>query len=243
MISLQNVEKNYRGKYIGLHETSIEFDKGSLTCLIGPNGAGKSTLIKLITRLTRPSSGSVVYNKNDVRIGYMPEIMNLPPGITGARLINIIGDLSDNSRLLNKFTELMQMHDYLDKSIEELSKGMQKKIGLAAALAVNPSLLILDEPLDGLDILDRGKLLGFISEELNNGLTVILSTHILHDLDGIAAQTLFIRRGELIVRIKHNKVEFTSDMTGVIKDQINTLVQNEASTNSTLSEIYKVLYT
>ncbi|KPP99601.1 MAG: ABC-2 type transport system ATPase component [Bacteroidetes bacterium HLUCCA01] len=243
MIELQNVTKTYGKSRDGIPEPiSLSIQKGESVCLIGPNGSGKSTLIKLAARLALPESGSVRYLHNNIRIGYMPEIMNLPRGITGSSLMKLITPVSTKNAVPNELIDLLDMGPVMDKPVYRQSKGMKKKTALLAALSMNPTLLILDEPFEGLDTLDREKLIGFLATRIDKGLTILISTHILYEVNRICSHAVFMRKGYPVLKINKSDAVLSSQLEPDIESTIRQQIQNEINSPSLLSDIYKTIY-
>ncbi|MCC5925760.1 MAG: ABC transporter ATP-binding protein [Bacteroidetes bacterium] len=240
IITLSNTEKRYQRNSFSLHPTSIQIGKGQFICLVGPNGSGKSTFIKLITRLIHPSNGSVDYSDSDIAMGYVPEIVDLPGSFTCRQLIGLMVADDTNNSYANEFIELFNVAEYIDKPITKLSKGMQKKVGMIGALAGNPNVLVLDEPLEGLDTIDRTRLLNFLKSKVEHGLTVILSTHILYDLDTVTDASFFIKNGSIKLRLSGYEITYLDEVEENMKLKINQLLQNRPA--DTISELYHVLY-
>lgn len=244
MIKAINISKSY-DKAKALNDVSFEIGKNSVCCLVGPNGSGKSTLIKIILGLIKSHQGEFVFEMNNPRIGYMPEVSGLPKGYNGSRLMNLIKPLlggDDDAR--DELADLFGMHEYMSKEVTKFSKGMQKKIGLLIAFTKSPDIVVLDEPFEGIDTLDRDRLNSFISNYTKNGKTVILSSHILHDLDGISDKALFLKQGELVVDYCPKDASRSRNESGIPSqriqlpgaDQIKELI------NPTITEIYRALY-
>jgi ABC-2 type transport system ATP-binding protein len=242
LLFLENVEKVYHRKKRSLYPTSIEFQQGKLICLVGPNGSGKSTLIKLITRLIQPTAGNVTYKDPYLVIGYMPETIDLPGNFTCKQLMKLLSGRSSDNSYANEFIELMQIQDYINVPVKKLSKGMQKKVGMVSALTGNSNFLILDEPLEGLDTIDRDKLVRFLAAKVQLGLTVVLSTHILYGLDNITDSAYFIKDGKVHLRLTGNEAIFNLDIPEDIQSSVTKLMNISSDSDSKISQIYHLLY-
>lgn len=244
MIRAINISKAF-DKAKALNNVSFEIQNNSVCCLVGPNGSGKSTLIKILLGLIKSHQGEIIFDMENPRIGYMPEVSGLPKGYNGKRMMNLIKPLmsgDDNAR--DDLMDLFGMQEYMSKDVTKFSKGMQKKIGLLIAFTKSPDIVVLDEPFEGIDTLDRDRLNSFISNYSKSGKTVILSSHILHDLDGISDKALFLKHGELIVDYCPKEALRSQNESGVPSqqielpgtDQINELI------NPTITDIYRSLY-
>lgn len=199
-----------RKKFKALHDISFELEKGSVLALIGQNGAGKTTLIKCILSLLQLDSGSIsMDNKNIVEtiqngeLRYMPESLKNDGMITLKEYITDLMVLRDKDMdeyeeryemLMDKF----HMRKHANKNFTQFSKGTMKKAVFIQAVLHNPSLLILDEPTDGLDPVSRRALLNEVLEIKKNGGTVIITTHLLSDLSIVADKVVVLQNGDVI---------------------------------------------
>lgn len=243
MIELKNITKKY-GRVEALRPISWEIDRGTLSCLVGPNGSGKSTLIKIILGLNSPTSGTLTMSGNTNSMGYMPEVINFPDGSSAEFMLNAVKRLnSSGAKIDDEIIDVMGMRDYMTKRVKKLSKGMQKKIGLLLAFANDPEFVVLDEPFEGIDTIDRDKLLAFLRKKIDSGKTIILSTHILHDLDNLTDDALFLKNGELVFR----KVKSSDNWTlnkGLLPVELADDVEQYLAEQSvpTISDLYRIIY-
>lgn len=208
--------------------------------MVGPNGSGKSTLIKILLGLVSPSSGSFDFPNGRPQIGYMPEVSELISSYSGNQIIDLMKrGLMGKVHVPDDLIELMDMKDYLDKKIKTYSKGMQKKLNLVLAFLNKPDLVILDEPFEGIDTLDRDRLSEFIKAYRDSGGSVILSTHILHELDPISDQAFFLKKGSLQLTFNPSK---KSDylLSGDLNPEVSDFVKKNESVS--ITEIYRRLY-
>jgi ABC-2 type transport system ATP-binding protein len=243
MIITEKLTKIY-GKEVALDNVSLSISTGKLVCLVGPNGSGKSTLIKLILGLISQTSGSVRINGYEPIIGYMPEVSNISKNFRGSDILKIlkkglIGDINGTDELI----EIMDMSGYLNKKVGQYSKGMQKKLSLLVAFCNNPNLVILDEPFEGIDTIDRDRLMSFIAQFIEKGNTVLLSTHILHDLDTVCTQAIFLKKG--VFQLQFNpKSEAEKILGSNLNDEVLKLFEVGARKSKlpTITDIYRKLY-
>lgn len=211
MIEITGASRWY-GQVIGINDVTCAIPTG-LTALLGQNGAGKSTLIKLVTGQLRPTTGGVtVFGSNpfanaDVlkRIGYCPETDSFYEEMTGREFVTLMGRLSGipHSRLSDavaKSLEMVHMTDRADTRIAGYSKGMRQRIKIAQAIVHEPELLILDEPLNGLDPLGRRQLMDLMSQYAEAGRAVVVSSHILYEVEQMTQHILLLHRGRLLAR-------------------------------------------
>jgi len=208
IVQFDHVSKWY-GPVIGLNEVSFALKPG-IVGLVGPNGAGKSTLIRLVTGQLRPTIGSVaVCNKNawsataKDHIGYCPDADAFYEEMSGRGFVQAMARLRgytkhDADARTDQVLRIVGMTDRADRRIGGYSKGMRQRIKLAQALVHDPDIVVLDEPLNGVDPVGRRELVGVFKELANRGKVVMVSSHILDELDKLATRILFICRGRLL---------------------------------------------
>jgi ABC-2 type transport system ATP-binding protein len=196
--------------------TSIDFSvpERSIFGFLGPNGAGKTTTIKMLTGLIRPTRGrasifgvEVPKLESRARFGFLPENPYIFPYLTPFEFVEMTGRLSGlrGSRLRDRVRQVLAKTGVLyaaDRPARRLSKGMLQRTGLAAALVADPELLILDEPMSGLDPVGRKEVKDLIVEERSAGRTVFFSTHILGDVETMCDEVVILRRGAIVVKGK-----------------------------------------
>ncbi|MDP6742161.1 MAG: ABC transporter ATP-binding protein [Candidatus Thalassarchaeaceae archaeon] len=208
-IMLEHVTKTY-GSVIGLNDVSIAI-KGGVTGILGQNGAGKSTLFKLIVGRLRPSSGTVhLFGTNPFknpapysRIGYVSESEHLYDWMTGldfvATLARLYGYTRDEAReKAMHVLDFVGLSDVANKEIGKYSKGMRQRVKIAHALVNEPDLIILDEPLAGCDPLARTTIMNVVRELGAMGKTVLVSSHILSEIERITEQIIILHNGRLL---------------------------------------------
>lgn len=182
----------------------------SLTGLLGSNGAGKTTAIKVLLELIFPDSGKVVFpawqNLSKVeklkKIGYVPERPYFYPYLTALEFLNYMGHLNGIERKILKkrietYTEKLSIAEHLEKKIEGYSKGMLQRLALTASLLHNPDLLIFDEPTSGIDPLGRKEIKDFLIDLHSEGKTILISSHIVSDLEEICSDIIIVESGKL----------------------------------------------
>ena len=198
------------GQVIGLNDVSVTVPPG-ITGLLGPNGAGKSTFMKLITGQLKPSKGSVTVLGEPIwqnpglyhRIGFCPEQDAFYDRMTGREWVTALVRLNGVSEteaaaLAARAIEEVELTEAADKKIGAYSKGMRQRIKMAQALAHDPELLILDEPLSGMDPIARRKAIRMIKDWGRAGKSVIVSSHILHEIESMTANILLINQGRIL---------------------------------------------
>jgi len=198
------------GQVIGLNDVSVAVPPG-ITGLLGPNGAGKSTLMKLITGQLKPSKGHITVLGEPIwqnpglynRIGFCPEQDAFYDHMTGLEWVTALVRLNgvseqDAAAMASRAIEDVELTDAAGKKIGAYSKGMRQRIKMAQALAHNPELLILDEPLAGMDPIARRKAIRMIKEWGRAGRSVIVSSHILHEIESMTPNILLINQGRIL---------------------------------------------
>ena len=209
IIAADHLSKWY-GQVIGLNDVSVAVPTG-ITGLLGPNGAGKSTFMKLITGQLKPSKGSIAVLGAPIwgnpglyhRIGFCPEQDSFYERMTGlewvAALVRLNGvNDRDASAMASRAIEMVELTEAANKKIGAYSKGMRQRIKMAQALAHDPELLILDEPLSGMDPLARRRTIRMIKDWGRAGKSVLVSSHILHEIESMTANILLINQGRIL---------------------------------------------
>ena len=209
IVTAQGLSKWY-GQVIGLNDVSVAISSG-ITGLLGPNGAGKSTFLKLVTGLLKPSMGSVrVFGApiwwNPMAyadIGYCPDQDAFYDRMTGQEWVTALARLSglDESQASQAAThalEAVALTDAARKKIGAYSKGMRQRVKLAQALVHEPSLLLLDEPLAGMDPLGRRRTIRMIKGWARAGKTIVVSSHVLHEIELMTSNVLLINNGRIL---------------------------------------------
>lgn len=237
-IVLDNVTKTYKDK-TAVCNVSIELTSGQLVGLIGKNGAGKTTLMKMLATITKPTSGqiffdgqNIVKNPNIVRnmIGYLPQEVSVYPNLTAYEYLNYVAALKGmkKSEALHQISQfLLEFHleDVKDKKLGGFSGGMKQRIGIISALLDNPEFIIVDEPTTGLDPEERITVRNLLSE-LAKERIVILSTHIVSDIEAVASRILILKNGSLIFDDVPRNLIDKSD--GCVWEYTSELVQSGA---------------
>jgi ABC-2 type transport system ATP-binding protein len=209
VIVAEHLSKWY-GQVIGLNDVTLAVPPG-ITGLLGPNGAGKSTFMKLMTGQLKPSKGTITVFGEPIwgnpglyaRIGFCPEQDAFYERMTGLEwvtaLVRLNGvDEAEAGRLSRHALELVELSDAADKKIGAYSKGMRQRVKMAQALVHDPQLLILDEPLSGMDPIGRRKTIRLIREWGRAGKSIIVSSHILHEIESMTSNILLINNGRIL---------------------------------------------
>src|SRR5271169_6056188 len=210
MIKVEGLTKRY-ARHVAVDNISFEVEKGQIVGFLGPNGAGKTTTMRVLTCFLPPSSGKATVAGFDVlenpmevkkRIGYLPETPPLYPEMEVVEYLTFVGRLKHipSKELTRRVGEVMEkcaVSDVRDKLISKLSKGYRQRVGLAQAIIHNPDVLILDEPTAGLDPKQINETRDLI-KSLAGDHTIILSTHILPEVEQTCEQVLIINKGKLV---------------------------------------------
>jgi len=211
LIEIEGLTKTY-GEKVAVRELSLAVRAGEVFAFLGPNGAGKTTTIKVIAGLLHPSSGTVRICGRDVvaeameakaRLAYVPDQPYLYEKLTGREFLNFVGGLyrispKELDRRLALIIERLEIDDYLDLLAEEYSHGMKQRVVLASALLHGPEVLVVDEPMVGLDPRSVRIVKGIFRELAGKGVAVFMSTHTLSVAEAIADRIGIIREGRLI---------------------------------------------
>jgi ABC-2 type transport system ATP-binding protein len=210
-IRLHNVSKAYYGKEdsLAVNSLSLTIKKGTVFGFLGPNGAGKTTTMKMLVGLANPSEGTIhiggaMPDDLSIRkhIGFMPESPSFYLYLTGREFLDFIAEIFGITNKEERIQQVLQNVDLLhaqDRYIKTYSKGMLQRLGLAQAIINNPSILFLDEPLDGLDPLGRAEVKKIILNLKKEGKTIFFNSHILGDVEEICDEVGIIDKGSLLV--------------------------------------------
>ena len=209
VIALDRVSRWY-GQVIGVNDVTVSLPQG-VTGLLGPNGAGKSTLLKLLTGQIKPSAGTVrvlgepIWNNPPLmhRVGFCPEQDAFYEHLSGRRFLEILLELHGYSReecrrRAGEALRTVVMEEAADRRIGGYSKGMRQRIKVAQALAHEPEILFFDEPLNGMDPLGRRQTVRLIREMSEQGRTVVVSSHILHEIEAMTQHILLVNHGRIL---------------------------------------------
>lgn len=233
MIEIKNLTKKFN-KFTALQDINLECKKGHSIAFIGPNGCGKTTLIKCILGLNVVESGDILVSGNSVKkdflyrekIGYMPQIGKYPENMTIGQTIKMIQDNRKNIENLDtELLEAFELPKLYDKKMSTLSGGTTQKVSAVLAFMFHPEIIILDEPTAGLDPLASEILKNKIIKERKNGKLIIITSHLLSELDDMVNEIVFINEGKILV---HQSVEDLKSETQQTKisDAITNILKN-----------------
>jgi Cu-processing system ATP-binding protein len=233
MIEIKNLTKKFN-KFTALQDINLECKKGHSIAFIGPNGCGKTTLIKCILGLNVVEFGDILFSGNSVKknflyrekIGYMPQIGKYPENMTIGQTIKMIQDNRKNVENIDtELLEAFELPKLYDKKMSTLSGGTTQKVSAVLAFMFHPEIIILDEPTAGLDPLASEILKNKIIKERNNGKLIIITSHLLSELDDMVNEIVFINDGKVLV---HQSVEDlkTETQQTKISDAITNILKN-----------------
>ncbi len=235
MIRIEHVTKYY-GKILALHDLNLEISQGEFFGFLGPNGAGKTTTIKIVVGLLRPTNGRVILSGNDnvqydnalepekakAITGYIPDSPYLYEKLTGYEYVHFVGGLYGvpKKRIDELAREYFTLFDMLDAAhylIESYSHGMRQKLVMTSALVHDPKVLVVDEPMVGLDPRSGRLVKDLLKRKCREGMTIFLSTHTLDIAEELCDRIGIIQKGKLIAvgtmeELRHRIQDETSDL-------------------------------
>lgn len=206
MIRTQNLNKSF-GRLAVLKDINLHCQRGQCVALIGPNGCGKTTLIKTILGMVIPSSGNVFFNEKNIRldddyrrqIGYMPQIGRYPDNMKIGQIIDMMKDIRRAGTGLDEdLVKAFRLESMFGKRMRTLSGGTTQKVSATLAFLFRPDVLILDEPTAGLDPLASETLKEKIIAEKNKGRLVLITSHLLNELDDLVTELIFMQEGRIM---------------------------------------------
>jgi Cu-processing system ATP-binding protein len=220
MIKVNNITKQF-GKLKALDSVTVQCKRGECIILLGPNGSGKTTLIKSILGMTLPDSGTITFNEKHIandwkyrsQIGYMPQIGRYPENMSIGQVLAMMKDIrgEGSSGLDEDLIHGFKLHDLMEKRMGALSGGTTQKVSAALAFLFNPAVLILDEPTAGLDPIATEILKEKIRHEKKQGKLILITSHVLSDLDDLVTEVIYLQDGKLRF---HQPIELLRKETG-----------------------------
>lgn len=205
MITLSNIIKRY-GKLEVLKGIDLNFSKGKISAIVGPNGSGKTTIIKIILGLVKPDYGKVIIDSKQINgnflyrenIGYMPQVASFPENLTVLEVLSMIKDLRNrNDNPEENLIKEFELTGELTKPIKTLSGGNKQKLSAVISLMFDPDILIFDEPTAGLDPVVSSRFKDIVKNEKNRGKTIILTSHIMSEIEELADEIIFLLDGKI----------------------------------------------
>ena len=247
LLVTDSVSKNF-GKFTALNNVSIEVPKGSIFGLLGPNGAGKTTLIRVINQITMPDSGKVLLEGQPLKahhvkdIGYLPEERGLYKSMKVGEQALYLAQLkgmskSEAKKRLKYWFEKLEIGDWWNKKIQELSKGMAQKIQFVVTVLHQPKLLIFDEPFSGFDPINANLIKDEILQLRDEGATVIFSTHRMESVEELCDHIALIHQSNKILdgKLQDIKRQFKTNTF-----EVGLVTNNELDLTNFLKEKFEV---
>ena len=211
LLEVKNLNKSFDNKEI-LKDINLSIQRGKIIGLLGKNGVGKTTLIKLINDLLTPTSGEILINGQKIGvetkkvISYLPERTYLNKLMKVSEVISYFEDFYDNFDSEKAKKLLKDLDLDINQKLAKMSKGMQEKVQLVLVMSRNADLYVLDEPLGGVDPATRDYILDTILSNFNENASVIISTHLISDIEKILDEVIFIDKGQIVLQSDADKL-------------------------------------
>lgn len=240
MIEIKNINKKF-GKLEVLKNVDLTCNKGECIALIGPNGCGKTTLIKAILGMVLPDNGIIYFNEKSVAkqylyrndIGYMPQIGRYPDTMTIGQIMEMIKTVRNSNEDLDEdLIQAFELEKMFNKQMRTLSGGTTQKVSATIAFLFNPYVLILDEPTAGLDPLASELLKEKIIKEKEKGKLILITSHLLSELDDLITEIVFMQEGEVHFHKKVTTLLEETNETKISKAIASVLKQNKPATHN-----------
>lgn len=226
-VEMDSVSKAF-GKTQALKDFSLKVESGEIKGLLGPNGSGKSTAMKIITGILRPDSGSVKVLGIDVvqrpveakrMLGYVPETPRLYEFLTASEYLDFVGEAynvkpSVRKERVDELLSALQMDEHVNELMSGFSQGMKQKIAIVAALVHKPKVLVLDEPLNGLDPRSARFVKMLLNRLAKEGVAILFSTHILEIAEAVCDRVTIVHQGEVLAEGGVNELRMMAGMSG-----------------------------
>ena len=248
MIRVEHINKQFR-KLQALEDVSAQFDKGQVISLIGPNGSGKTTLIKCILGMVRSNSGKIFVDEELIngdpsyrgKIGYMPQIGRYPDNMKVGQLFKMLQNIRNvpADKLDEELIEKFRLKEIFNKPMRTLSGGTRQKVSAALAFLFDPDVLILDEPTAGLDPLSSEILKEKILKEKAKDKLILITSHILSDLDELTTHVMYLQEGKLEF---FKELDQLREETGELKlgKAIARIMKGERFNNEWIDKMFEV---
>ena len=205
IVQCMGLTKTYGGK-LALNQIYLNLERGRIIGLLGPNGSGKTTLIKIMNGLLKPTAGDILINgqrpgiESKFSISYLPERTFLQPGMKVMEIVEYFRDFYPDFQVDRAYDMLSRLQIQPYERFKNLSKGTKEKVQLILVMSRNADLYILDEPIAGVDPASRDYILHTIVANYNRNATILLSTHLISDVENILDEVVFIRQGSIILQ-------------------------------------------
>lgn len=216
VLEIKNLNKSY-GKKQALTDVNLNLERGRIVGLLGPNGSGKTTMIKLINGLLTPNSGSITIDGNKIgkesriAVSYLPDKTYLPDWIKVNDIIKMFSDFYENFDPAKAMDMLSKLNINGNERLKTLSKGTKEKVQLILVMSRNAKLYLLDEPIGGVDPAARDYILNTIITTYNPDASVVISTHLISDIERVLDEAIFINNGHIVL---HDTVDNIREKEG-----------------------------
>ncbi len=206
LVEITNLTKQYSNGPVAVNNISLTIPRGKIIGLLGPNGSGKTTLIKMLNGLLCPSNGTLLINgsapgvETKKVISYLPDKTYLQDSMNVSELVDYFADFYEDFRKERAYEMLQSLNIALNAKLKTLSKGTKEKVQLILVMSRNADLYILDEPIAGVDPASRDYILKTIISNYNENATILLSTHLIADIENVLDEVIFLRYGQVILQ-------------------------------------------
>lgn len=217
LVEIKGLTKAFNGKNIAVNNLSLSIPRGRIIGLLGPNGSGKTTLIKMMNALLTPTCGTILINgqapgvETKKRIAYLPERTYLQNNMRVKEIVDLFVDFYEDFSTERAYGMLKSLDISPDAKLKTLSKGTKEKVQLILVMSRQADLYILDEPIAGVDPAARDYILKTIITNYNENASILLSTHLISDIENVLDEVIFIRYGQLVL---HSTVESVREEKG-----------------------------
>lgn len=214
MLTCEHLNKYYFKKKV-LKDVNCQIELGKIYGILGPNGSGKSTFMKISAGLVKPSSGLITFNKNEIGVKSKAEVAYMPTDLFlyGFMKIKTVGEYYKDFYPDFDMQKYLQLIDFMQLDINDkvsrLSTGMASKLKIAVTLSRNAKLYMLDEPLNGIDLVAREKILHAIVENANDTNSMLISSHLVDEMEKILDGVIFIKNGEIVLQGEAEQIRET----------------------------------
>ena len=221
-IEIENLTKEF-GTLTALDNVVLELEKGQIVGLLGPNGSGKTTLIKIMNGLLTPTAGAVSINgikpgiETKKIVAYLPDRNSLPEYMTTRQLLELYQDFFDDFNIVKAETMISELGIDMSQQMKRMSKGTKEKLQLCLVMAREAEVYLLDEPIGGVDPATRDYILRTIISNYNEDAVVIISTHLISDIESVLDDVIFLKEGKVVL---HKKADDIREETGESVDQL-----------------------
>ena len=211
IVQCMGLTKTYGGK-IALNQIYLNLERGRIIGLLGPNGSGKTTLIKIMNGLLQPTAGDILIGglkpgvETKYRISYLPERTYLPPGMKVMEMVQYFQDFYPDFRVDRAYDMLARLQIQPYERLKNLSKGTKEKVQLILVMSRDADLYILDEPIAGVDPASRDYILHTIVSNYNRNASILLSTHLISDVENILDDVVFIKYGSIVLQASAEQI-------------------------------------